>query len=713
MVVKDEAATLVEAVQSALPVVDEVVIGVDRSCTDETPSLAKQLASPGKCFEFTWQDDFAAVRNQAIRRADGDIIFILDGHECVTPDDHPTPGQLARMRGINVDQERIPTPLAVLSTVRHEGIPDGYDVVCLVLAMNTDPWGIPQLFFLQPRLFRNNGAIHYENAVHNALRGYQNERAMAYPEGVLLHNMPAKREAARKQQRAVMNLSGLMADIRRERAKPLVDQDGRPFFYLGNSYADMGNSAKALYWYQQYLQRSKFGEEKYQALQQLAVLCHRHLNDISQAQRYAVEATMLQWRRAEPCVLLGELAATAGDYEQAIHWFDLAATYKAPPTVMFLQGAVYSYLPAVQMAKCYANLGDWLNSVRQIEIALSWRPDDGDLLIMREEARAKLHQANAKPNFLLVDRLGSFSGEIAQHFANQNWTVIRQSSCDPRWKGWSDIAWFEWCDENLIEWSRQPWNCPVICRLHSYEAFNDLPLGVNWAHVDHLLFVADHIQKLFCDKFPQIAKQVEMSVIPNGVKTEGLTYRQRQPGKRIGYLGYLNHKKGIEILVQAIRAYPEYEFHIAGQFQDPHLAYYFEYAIADLHNVWWHGWIEPEKKDEWLEGVDYLISPSIVESFGYSIAEAMAKGIKPLIHDRPGAIWPETWRSVADIQRLLDSPYVSEQYRSCIEEKYSVAGQMAATEALVDRLIEKKSGRPGRTYEGYPLQRTLDTEIRI
>jgi glycosyltransferase involved in cell wall biosynthesis len=45
----------------------------------------------------------------------------------------------------------------------------------------------------------------------------------------------------------------------------------------------------------------------------------------------------------------------------------------------------------------------------------------------------------------------------------------------------------------------------------------------------------------------------------------------------------------------------------------------------------------------WLEDKNYVLSTSIHESFGYGIAEAMARGIKPIIHDFPYAyeIWGE------------------------------------------------------------------------
>ncbi len=53
-----------------------------------------------------------------------------------------------------------------------------------------------------------------------------------------------------------------------------------------------------------------------------------------------------------------------------------------------------------------------------------------------------------------------------------------------------------------------------------------------------------------------------------------------------------------------------------------------------------HGWIN--EVDKFLEDKDYTLSTSIHESFGYNIAEAMARGIKPIIHNFDGAksLWP-------------------------------------------------------------------------
>ena len=72
-----------------------------------------------------------------------------------------------------------------------------------------------------------------------------------------------------------------------------------------------------------------------------------------------------------------------------------------------------------------------------------------------------------------------------------------------------------------------------------------------------------------------------------------------------------------------------------------------------------HGQVDTTK---WLDeiGANFLLSASNWESLGYTIAEAMALGIKPLIHDTPGAStnWMSScttrfWRSFASLNELV------------------------------------------------------------
>jgi len=81
MMVKNEEHGIERAVNSVKGFVDEVIIGVDETSEDNTLTLAKKL---GKVHTFKWSDSFATPRNEGIKKAKGDWILILDGHEYVT-----------------------------------------------------------------------------------------------------------------------------------------------------------------------------------------------------------------------------------------------------------------------------------------------------------------------------------------------------------------------------------------------------------------------------------------------------------------------------------------------------------------------------------------------------------------------------------------------------------------------------------------------------
>jgi len=104
-------------------------------------------------------------------------------------------------------------------------------------------------------------------------------------------------------------------------------------------------------------------------------------------------------------------------------------------------------------------------------------------------------------------------------------------------------------------------------------------------------------------------------------------------------------------------------------------------------NVHLYGWVDDIP--HWLENKNYLLSTSIHESFGYGIAEAMAAGIKPVIHNFPGA--KEIFKSeylfnnLDELVEMITSDnYESEEYRKFIKDKYSLESQLEQ----IDQLIE-------------------------
>jgi glycosyltransferase involved in cell wall biosynthesis len=276
---------------------------------------------------------------------------------------------------------------------------------------------------------------------------------------------------------------------------------------------------------------------------------------------------------------------------------------------------------------------------------------------------------------------------------------------------WSDLSWFEWCDELIIQASRLPKVCHMICRLHSYEVFSDMPGQVEWEKVDDLILVAPHIRDIALGKVPDLEQNVRTHIIPNGVDTDKYCFTQRSQGFNLAYVGYLNHKKNPPLLLQCMRHLVDiddrYTLHIAGEHQELRSKLYFDHMLKAMElepHIKFNGWVHDIV--QWLADKQYILSTSLLESFGYGIAEAMSCGLKPLIHNFIGAkeLYPEKYcfNSVKEFGTLvLDRDYRPGEYRKYIEENYSRNKQFHEIEGLVsaclnpNRQLNLKAGFPG------------------
>lgn len=78
MIVKNEEDMLDDCLKSVAGIVDEIVI-VDTGSVDKTKDIALKYGA--KVYDFTWVDDFAIARNEALKYSTGDWILYLDADE--------------------------------------------------------------------------------------------------------------------------------------------------------------------------------------------------------------------------------------------------------------------------------------------------------------------------------------------------------------------------------------------------------------------------------------------------------------------------------------------------------------------------------------------------------------------------------------------------------------------------------------------------------
>jgi glycosyltransferase involved in cell wall biosynthesis len=80
MIVRDEAARIARCLDSARPLVDDLLV-LDTGSRDDTAAIAREHGARVFCFD--WCDDFAAARNAALDYSDADWNLVLDADEWI------------------------------------------------------------------------------------------------------------------------------------------------------------------------------------------------------------------------------------------------------------------------------------------------------------------------------------------------------------------------------------------------------------------------------------------------------------------------------------------------------------------------------------------------------------------------------------------------------------------------------------------------------
>ena len=349
------------------------------------------------------------------------------------------------------------------------------------------------------------------------------------------------------------------------------------------------------------------------------------------------------------------------------------------------------------------------NDIRISEVGNIEAPPPKDGLVEARPSEAPVDcQLKGRKLAFFANHL-TFIKDIIHHLSQDNETRTYNGNSVQEMRDlmrWADVAWFEWCDSLIIEATKLPKSCPIICRLHSYEVFTDMPGRVDWSKVDRLIFVNQSVEEIFKR---QVCADVPITVIQNGVDISRYKIPSNKVyGKRIASVGYINYKKNPTLLLycfKKIHAYDsEYSLHIAGQHQDPRIQVYFEHFLRENPlPVHFHGWVED--MPAWYADKDFVISTSLFESFHYSIAEGMASGLLPLIHDWYGAketysrefLFTDPDDCLSLLKRLekADRYRLAQENRQFIVERYN---QEDKYEQILKQLISITANSPVEVF---------------
>ncbi len=273
---------------------------------------------------------------------------------------------------------------------------------------------------------------------------------------------------------------------------------------------------------------------------------------------------------------------------------------------------------------------------------------------------------------------------------------------------WADICWFEWCTNLAARASQMPKVSRNVVRLHRYEAYEPWPRQVNWSNIDTLVTVGNSATlEALTASVPDIQSRTAIQTIPNGVNLDKFPFTARDRGKNLAMVANLRMVKnpafGLQCMQKLHYVDPQYRLFVAGTIQDAALERYLRQMVRalDLEGV---VVFEGYQHDiaAWLADKHYVVCTSICEGHPVAVLEAMACGLKPVVHNFLGAESVLPREFLFDIseqfcEMIVHGPYEPERYRRYVEENASLKAQLTAVNDLFARLeldidAERKPG---------------------
>jgi glycosyltransferase involved in cell wall biosynthesis/predicted Zn-dependent protease len=223
MIVRNEETNIADCIGPIASLMHEIIV-VDTGSTDGTREIAVGFGA--RIVEFPWIDDFAAARNEGLRRATGDWIFWMDA------DDRLDVENLRRLR-------------TLFSNLADENACYVMQCLCATAGEGESPYMVEHL-----RLFRNHPQMRWQHRIHEQiLPAALDLRAdVRNSDVVIRHGGYVTTE--QYQQKLERNLRLLRMALTERPEDPYI------FYNLGSTCMGLGRFNEALPWFLQGLQRA-------------------------------------------------------------------------------------------------------------------------------------------------------------------------------------------------------------------------------------------------------------------------------------------------------------------------------------------------------------------------------------------------------------------------------------------------------------------------
>lgn len=732
MIVKNEWATLERCILSVAPILDELIIGVDKETDSpiafayeetfackpreeaehffakflpegryatieeiadfigeraedlrsrceqksrEKPTLAAatravEFIGKGEVIDLDFNLNFAEARNKTLERATGDLILYLDGHEY--------------LEGI----EQFAT--ALMEEAPKKDWKFGY--------VRLDERDVEaQNGILQNRLFKNLPGVRFERGVHNkvmmpGLTEDEPEKEPLLLKGVILvHDRPAWLASFRKTQRQEMTETYMGEG-----------NDSPSLFHSGVNAFIREDWDTALERFDKYLELVEMGPESAYICWLKARILEKEKQDPAAGKQALIDGTIrypnAAWIWLEMSRIYLDAARNAKNEETreehaegALAYARIAAACELTLHTTSIPTTCYTWEPLIRLAEIYGFLGNYENAQENLQKAMFYRDsipfetlEKADKIFIptkiaaarkaSDETRVSLH--SDRKILTIFDRTLQFTREVMEIGEELGYEVEIYREFEPRIAYRGDIWWCDWADENAVLASRTyRGDRKLIVRCHSYEAFGPTPGEILWQNVDRPLAAAPNTLKRLeeCYGINPTPFQI-LTVYPNPDLFPQTTQNRRD----VALVGRFTSKKGFELLPDLAALLPDRLIWVAGTIQDERL---YEQIVErsmsmGVSNLNFVGHLSDCERNDFYTQAGHYVSLSPWETLSVACCEAELCGLPvyTLDYEWSRLQTPDTYARFKTLEEMAESIESGERKapdRGINEERYA------------------------------------------
>jgi len=260
-----------------------------------------------------------------------------------------------------------------------------------------------------------------------------------------------------------------------------------------------------------------------------------------------------------------------------------------------------------------------------------------------------------------------------------------------------DISWFEMCGELVVNVSKLPKVCKNIVRVYNRDLSEIWIRKVQWDNIDVVIVVGDSsVKDALLRHAPGIESRTQVIAIQDGVNLDKFKFIDRRRGKNIACVDGLSVYKNPMFVLQCMQKLhyidPDSRLFFAGNFENKVLEDYLRhmvYTLGLMDVVFFDSW--QEDMNSWLQDKHFIFCCSVVENRAIGLLEGMACGLKPAVHNFPGAelIFPREFLfniSEEFCEQILSDEYEPERYRRFVQRNYDLKDKLNQVNSILIQL---------------------------